>query len=400
MSDSQHPTVPGFRFASTHCGVKPDGQLDLGIIVADEPVSVAGMFTKNRVKAAPVELSQQRCERGRAQAIIVNSGNANACTGKKGMEDAKVITSVLADDLGVADDMVLMASTGVIGVPLPSERIEDALPQLLKEIRPDGVDDFARAIMTTDRWPKVSSIKFPIGQDQLVTVLGVAKGAGMIHPDMATTLGFILTDAPMHSSFLQRALSTAVDRTFNMLTVDGCTSTNDSIFAMSSSRVQAEPLRGSDRDARRFIDALVDVLGELGKRIVQDGEGARHVVSLEVNGAPSEDAARKVAEQIARSMLVKAAVYGRDPNWGRIMAAAGMAGVAFDPNKVEIKFGKVTVVKKGVGVGREAEEEARRVMAESSYPIKVKLGPGKAKATYTFCDIGEEYLKINASYRS
>ncbi|HJL16917.1 MAG TPA: bifunctional glutamate N-acetyltransferase/amino-acid acetyltransferase ArgJ [Sandaracinaceae bacterium LLY-WYZ-13_1] len=400
MTESQHPTVPGFRFAARHCGVKTDGALDLGMIVADEPVSVAAMFTKNRVRAAPVELSMQRVERGRAQAIVVNSGNANACTGKKGMEDAKVITSIVADELGVADDMVLMASTGVIGQPLPSERIENALPELLKSATPDQIDPFSRAIMTTDRWPKVSSIKFPIGADQEVTVLGIAKGAGMIHPDMATTLAFVLTDAPMHSTFLKRALHTAVERTFNMLTVDGCTSTNDSVFAMSSSTVDAEPLRGSDRDARRFIDALVDVLGELGKRIVQDGEGAKHVVRLEVVGAPSEDAARLVAEQVAKSLLVKAAIYGRDPNWGRIMAAAGMAGVAFDPNKVEIKFGKVAVVKKGMGVGRDAEEDARRVMSEPSYRIRMKLGPGKAKATYTFCDIGEDYLRLNAAYRT
>ena len=199
---------------------------------------------------------------------------------------------------------------------------------------------------------------------------------------------------------MQRALSTAVDRTFNRLTVDGCTSTNDSVYAFSSSLVDTEPLRGSDRDARRFIDALVDVLGELGKRIVQDGEGARHVVRIEVVGAPSEDAARKVAEQIARSTLVKAALWGRDPNWGRMMAAAGMAGVAFDPLKVEIKFGKVAVVKKGIRVGLAAEEEARRVMAESSYRVTIKLGPGKAKAAYLMCDIGEDYLRLNASYRS
>jgi len=400
MTDSQHPTVAGFSFAATHCGIKSNGALDLGLIVADDAVSVAGMFTKNRVKAAPVELSMQRVERGRAQAIVVNSGNANACTGKKGKEDARVITSIVADELGVADDMVLMASTGIIGHPLPSERIENVLPDLLKSATPDQIDPFARCIMTTDRWPKISSIKFPIGQDQEVTVLGIAKGAGMIHPDMATTLAFVLTDAPMHSSFLSRALNTAVDRTFNQLTVDGCTSTNDSIFAMSSNKVQAEPLRGSDRDARRFIDALVDVLGELGRRIVQDGEGAKHVVSLEVIGAPSEDAARKVGEAIASSLLVKAAVYGRDPNWGRIMAAAGTAGVAFDPTKVDIKIGKVTVCKKGMGVGRDAEEDARRVMNDPSYRITVKLGPGKAKSTYTFCDIGEDYLRLNAAYRT
>ncbi len=400
MTESQHPTVPGFSFAATSAGIKEGGQLDLAMIVADEPVAVAAMFTKNRVRAAPVELSMQRVERGRAQAIVVNSGNANACTGKKGLEDAKVITSIVADELGVADDMVLMASTGIIGKPLPSERIESALPGLLASREPGKIDEFARAIMTTDRWPKVSSIKFPIGADQECTVLGIAKGAGMIHPDMATTLGFILTDAPMHSTFLKRALNSAVERTFNMMTVDGATSTNDSIFAMASGRVQCEPLRGTDRDARRFIDALVDVMSELGKRIVQDGEGAQHVVMMEVIGAPSEEAARKVAAECAKSLLVKAMIHGKDPNWGRLMAAAGMAGVAFDPEKVEIKIGKVTVVKKGVGAGREAEEEARRAMHEPSYTIKMRLGPGKARAAYLFCDIGEEYLRINASYRS
>ncbi len=398
MTESQHPSVPGFTFAATSAGLKANGGLDLGLIVADEPVSVAAMFTKNRVRAAPVELSMQRVERGRAQAIVVNSGNANACTGQKGLEDAKVITSIVADELGVADEMVLVASTGVIGVPLPSERIETALPGLLTTRTPGGIDPFARAIMTTDRWPKVASIKFPIGNDQECTVLGIAKGAGMIHPDMATTLAFVLTDAPMHSSFLKRALQNAVDKTFNMMTVDGATSTNDAIFAMASGRVPCEPLRGSDRDARRFMDALVDVLGELGKRIVQDGEGAKHVVTLEVIGAPSEEAARKVAAECAKSLLVKAMIHGKDPNWGRLMAAAGMAGVAFDPEKVEIKIGKVTVVKRGMSAGREAEEEARKAMHEPSYSIKMRLGPGKAHASYLFCDIGHDYIDINASY--
>ncbi|MGF1469281.1 MAG: bifunctional glutamate N-acetyltransferase/amino-acid acetyltransferase ArgJ [Sandaracinaceae bacterium] len=396
MTDAQHPTVDGFRFAATACGVKPNGELDLGLLVADDAVATAGLFTRNRVKAAPVELSMQRVERGRAHAIVVNSGNANACTGKRGMEDAKVITSIVADELGVADDLVLMASTGPIGQMLPSEKIENALPGLIGELAPDRIAAFSRAIMTTDRWPKVASIKFPLGNKEEVTVLGIAKGAGMIHPDLATTLAFVVTDAPMHSSFLARALHTAVDQTFNLLTVDGCTSTNDSVFGMASGRVEAEPLRGADRDARRFIDAMVDVLGELGKRIVEDGEGARHVVRVEVTGAPSEEAARKVAGEIAKSLLVKSMVHGRSPNWGRLMAAAGTAGVAFDPNKVDIKFGRVTVVKKGLGQGPEAEEQARRVMAEPSYTIALKLGPGKAKAHYLFCDVGNDYLAINA----
>lgn len=402
MTESQHPTVAGFRLAGTACGIKPDGALDLALIVAEDSASSAAVFTRNRVRAAPVSLSMQRVERGRAQAIIVNSGNANACTGKRGMEDAKVITSVVADELGIADELVLMASTGVIGKMLPSERIEAAVPELIAATGAESehVDRFSRAIMTTDRFPKVASIRFPLGGKEEVTLLGIAKGAGMVHPDLATTLGFVLTDAPMHSSFLQRALHTAVDQTFNQMSVDGATSTNDAIFAMSSARVEMEPVRGGDRDARRFIDAMVDILGELARGIVRDGEGARHVVRMEVVGAPSEEAARKVAGQVAGSLLVKASVHGRDPNWGRIMAAAGTAGVAFDPQKVEIRFGHIVVVRKGMGVGAEAEHAARRVMQESSYTITMKLGPGKASAHYLFCDVGQDYLDLNAGIRT
>jgi len=400
MNDRTHPAVQGFRFAGMACGIKAESTPDLGVIVADEEVPTAAMFTRNRIKAAPVLVAQQRIERGRAQAILVNSGNANACTGKAGLEACKATTARLADALDVSDGLVLPASTGVIGEALPFERITAAVPGLVERLSPDAAGDFARAILTTDRWPKVSSIQLTVGGKEKVTILGIAKGAGMIHPDMATTLAFVVTDAPMSTSFLERALRNAVDTTFNEISVDGETSTNDAVFAMASGKVDVEPLRGSDPDARHFMDAMTDVLGELSKQIVRDGEGAERVVRIQVIGAPSEVAGRRVAESVARSILVKTAIHGRDPNWGRILAAAGNSGVAFDEDAVEIRFGDVVVCKKGLATGGDADERARRVMERPEYTIQLKLGPGKTGASYLTCDIGEEYVRINSAYRS
>lgn len=400
MTDGKHPIVEGFRFAGVSCGLKPQGAPDLGLIAADEDVAAAGVFTRNRVKAAPVLVASDRLERGRARAILVNSGNANACTGKRGMTATHDTTAALADALEVDDDLILPASTGVIGLPLPAERVRDAVPALVEALSPEGVEAFAQAILTTDRWPKIASVELTVGNRRKATVLGIAKGAGMIHPNMATTLAFVVTDAPMSSAFLRKALRRSVDQTFNAITVDGDTSTNDAIFAMASSRVDAPAFRGEDRDARKFRDALADVLGELGRSIVRDGEGAERLVTVEVTHAPSENAAKQVAEKIANSLLVKTAIHGKDPNWGRILAAAGNAGVAFDPDKVEIRFDQVVVVRKGCGVGPNAEEDARRVMHNPEYAIRVKLGGGKSQARYLMCDVGAEYIRINASYRS
>jgi glutamate N-acetyltransferase/amino-acid N-acetyltransferase len=399
MTES-HPTVAGFRFAGIASGIKPNGGPDLGLIVADDVVPAAAMFTRNRIKAAPVLIAEERMERGRAQAILANSGCANACTGKEGIDRCRDITIALADAVGIGEECVLPASTGVIGTQLPTERMEAAMPRLIEDLSPDGIGRFAEAIRTTDRWPKVASIQFQIGYKETATLLGVAKGAGMIHPNLATTLAFVVTDAPMSSSFLKTALRRAVDQTFNALTVDGETSTNDTIFALASGRVETPALRGTDRDAKRFQDALVDVLGELGKSIVRDGEGAQHVVRIEVVGGPSEAASRQVAERIATSLLVKTAIHGCDPNWGRILSAAGMAPVAFDLEKVEIRIGKVTVFKKGMGAGIQAETDAREEMRAPEYTIRVKLGAGNSTAQYLMCDIGDDYIRINSAYRS
>ncbi len=399
MAKANHPTVAGFRFAAGACGIKHGGGPDLGLVVADEPVAAAGVFTRNRVKAAPVVVSSERLERGRAQAVLVNSGNANACTGKAGMRAARDTTAALAGALGVDEGLVLPASTGVIGVPLPADRICQAIPRLVRELSPDGAEAFAQAIMTTDRWPKVASVEVGLDRTRKATVLGIAKGAGMIHPNMATTLAFVFTDAPMSSSFLRRALRRATDATFNAVTVDGDTSTNDTIVAMASSRLDAPALRGESREARKFRDALVDVLGELARSIVRDGEGAERVVTVEVTGGPSESAARQVARTIAGSLLVKTAIHGCDPNWGRVLAAAGNAGVAFDPDKVEVRFDHVVVARRGTGVA-DAEREAREVMRKPEYTIRVKLGAGKSTARYVMCDVGHEYVRINASYRT
>lgn len=399
MSDS-HPPVRGFRFAGISCGIKADGVPDLGLIMAEDEVPAAALFTRNRVKAAPVQISAERMERGRAQAILVNSGNANACTGKDGIDRCRDTTITLAETLGINEESVLPCSTGIIGRTLPSELIETATPRLLDDLSEDGAGRFAEAIRTTDRFPKMASIQFGVGAEGNATVLGIAKGAGMIHPNMATTLAFVLTDAPMSSSFLHSSLRRAVADSFNAMTVDGETSTNDTIIALTSNKAETAPIRGTDRDARRFQDALGDVLGQLSTSIVRDGEGAQRVVRLEVAGGPSESAARQVAERVAQSLLVKTAVHGCDPNWGRILSAAGMAGVAFDVDKVQLSIGGVPVFKKGQALGPEAEANAREKMRSPEYTILLQLGAGSGKAHYLFCDVGTEYVKFNSSYQS
>ncbi len=399
MSDLEElPTVDGFRFAGIACGIKQSGNPDLGLIVADEVVPAAALFTRNLVKAAPVVLAQTRIERGRARAVLANSGNANACTGKEGMSLARSTTEAIADALGADVDTIIPASTGIIGRRLPAERIEGATEELIADLSADGAGRFAKAIMTTDRWPKVAHRKVPLAPGVEATIMGIAKGAGMIHPDMATTLCFVVTDAPTHSSFLNKALRRAAESTFNSLSVDGETSTNDTILAMASGKLPTSPIGGSDREAKVFTSAMEEILDELGKSIVRDGEGAEHVVRLEVHGAPSEDAARKIAQRVASSLLVKTAIHGCDPNWGRILSAAGMAGVSFDPTKVEIRIGNVVIAKKGMAAGGDAQQRAAEVMREAEYVIRIKLGPGTAKAHYTFCDIGHEYVRINGEY--
>lgn len=391
--------VSGFRFAGVSAGIKSKGGLDLGLIAADEEVAAAAVFTTNLVRAAPVEIAERRMERGRARAVLVNSGNANACTGKPGLAATKATTEAVAEALGAGKKQIIPASTGVIGHLLPSDRILAKVPELVADLAEDGVPRFARAIMTTDRWPKVSRVELALSGGT-TTILGIAKGAGMIHPDMATTLAFVVTDAIATSAFLQKALRRATQATFNAVSVDGETSTNDTIVAMASGRV-GKQIRPAEKDGKRFVDGLTEVLDALARSIVRDGEGAEHVVTLEVHGAPSDSAAERVARRVARSLLVKTAIHGGDPNWGRILSAAGTAGVSFDPSHAAIAIGDVTVAEHGIGVADAAvEAKAATIMKLPEYTIRLTLGRGRGTARFTFCDVGHEYVRINADYRT
>ena len=392
--------VKGFRLAGVHAGIKPDGAPDLGLLVADEPATAAGVFTQNHVRAAPVVISERRLRSGRCQAVLVNSGNANACTGERGHRTAIAATRAAADALGTRTSLVVPASTGVIGVPLDAAPIEHAMPSLVEQLRTAGVDTFSRAIVTTDRYPKVAEAAFKVGRIPC-RLLGVAKGAGMIHPNMATTLAFLMTDASIEDGALGRALRRATGATFNRATVDGDTSTNDSIYALASGAASNRSIRGSGSGFERFARALEEVLESLIKLIVADGEGAEHLVRIEVEGARSADEALRIARTIACSQLVKTAIHGCDPNWGRILAAAGRSGVRFDPDRTSIAIGRTAIFREGQPVITPATEaRAAATMRAVEYVIAIRVGRGRGFGHYWTCDLGHEYVRINADYRT
>lgn len=379
-------------------GIKKNGRSDLGWIVADAPASVAGVFTRNRVQAAPVLLDRDRIRSGLCRAVIVNSGNANCCTGQEGLHGAERMARAAARVLGAPEEQVLVASTGVIGEPLPVERIEAAVPALLRALRPDGLGDFAEAIMTTDRVPKGLSRQLALG-GKAVTLTGVVKGAGMIRPDVATMLCFLVTDLKAGPGLLREMLKAAAEKTFNRITVDGDTSTNDTILLMASG------LSGADADAdpavrNGFQAALEETMLALAKWVVKDAEGSNKLVAVEVRGAPSDPDALRVAETIAHSPLVKTALFGEDANWGRILAAAGRAGVRLDPERVAVFIGPVQMVRGGMGCGKGAEAEATQVLKGDEFSVTVDLGLGAGQATVFTCDFSIDYVKINADYRS
>lgn len=391
------PVVPGFRFAGIAAGIKANGKPDLALVVADELANAAAVFTRNLVCAAPVELARERARAGKLRAILVNSGNANACTGAPGRKAAESAVESVARALGCSPTEIVPASTGVIGALLPAEKIAAAAPGLAAALSAEGAADFARAIMTTDQWRKVAVARPVIDRKECV-VLGIAKGAGMIHPDMATTLGFVLTDASAPPAALRRILRGAVDATFNAISVDGDTSTNDTIVLAASGKTAR--VKAGSTGEKRLAAAVQSVLAALAESIVRDGEGARHVVRFEVTGLATDDAARKVARTIATSPLVKTAIHGRDANWGRILAAAGRSGARFDPSRAEIFVGETMIVRHGMPVGKEAEAVAAKTMAGPKYTIRVALGRGRGKAHYLTCDLGTEYIAVNANYRS
>jgi glutamate N-acetyltransferase/amino-acid N-acetyltransferase len=392
--------VKGFRFAGVHGGVKKGDALDMGLIAAEQPVTAAGVFTTNRVRAAPVVISERRLLGGSCQAVLVNSGNANACTGRQGREAALALTRATAAVLGVPQALVVPASTGVIGVQLPGEKMLAAIAPLVDDLSEAGAARFSRAIMTTDRGPKVARAEVKVGWTKC-HILGVAKGAGMIHPNMATTLGFVTTDVSINRTTLRRMLVRAAEQTFNRVTVDGDTSTNDSIYALASGAATERPVVEKSAAGGKFADALTEVLETLAKKIVADGEGAEHLVRIEVQGAKSDGDAVQIARTIASSQLVKTALHGCDPNWGRILAAAGRSGAGFNPDHVSVKIGQVSIFEDGVPVmTAKTEAKAASAMKRREYTINVVVGRGRGLGHYWTCDLGHEYVRINADYRT
>jgi glutamate N-acetyltransferase/amino-acid N-acetyltransferase len=390
----------GFQAAGIACGIKAAaGAKDLALIYSAVPAQVAGLFTTNRVKAAPVLATRRRVRRGVCRALIVNSGNANACTGEQGLRDAEAMARLTAGVLHIPHQYVLVSSTGVIGHPLPLERIEGGISSLVARLSPDGFPDAAEAIMTTDTRPKMvtEQIEFATGE---ATILGMAKGAGMIRPHLATMLAFILTDAQVEAAVLSALLHEGVQSTFHRITIDGDTSTNDMVLLMANGEATHVPLRPGGGGFRPFKEALFTVMEELARAIVRDGEGRTKVVKIVVRGAKHVREAEKVAFRVAHSPLVKTAFFGQDPNWGRIMAAAGDAGVSFDPKRVSILFDDVMVVENGVFAPSAGEEEQRRVLQQEEFTVTIDLHAGNSQASVLTTDLSYDYVKINASYHT
>ena len=394
-------TPAGFRAAAASAGIKKEpGALDLALIVSDSPdTSAAGLFTTNQVAAAPVVLSRRnlRASNGRARAIVVNSGNANACTGEPGIQTARQVAARTAKLLGLQVQQVLVASTGIIGVLLRSELILNHLSALKKNLSVENAEPVARAIMTTDTFPKSLVLRGEFG-GRPVHLAGVAKGSGMIHPRMGTMLSFITTDVAVVPAVLQRLLRSAVDSSFNRITVDGDTSTNDTVLMLANGR-SGESITAGSQSYAQFRTGLFELCETLAKMIARDGEGAKKLVRVEVCGATRVAAAERIARAIANSPLVKTAIAGSDANWGRMICAAGYSGVRFDPSKLDLYVNGLALVRGGVDAGF-LETVARRELDRKEVTIRLDLHQGKASAHMWTCDLTHDYITINASYRT
>ena len=395
--DSSKYTVQGFKAAAVAAGIKKKGGLDLALIFSEKEAAAAGVFTMNKVKAAPVILSQENIRHGRVRAILANSGNANACTGREGLENAKVTADLVAKELGAKSEEVLVASTGVIGAPLKVDLIARAMPDLVKGLSPEGIPSVVQAIMTTDSFPKISRFDGVV-EGRPFRILGMAKGAGMIMPQMATMLSFILSDIRIDPSQLGEAVSSAVETSFNRISVDGDTSTNDMVLVLANGLAGNGVL--SRDDYKGFKEGLARVMGELATMIVRDGEGATKVVRIEIRGAASADDALTAARTVANSALVKTAFYGQDPNWGRIMAALGRSGISMREEDIRIWVDEVKIVEKGMGRGEKYEKEAAAKMLNKAFAVTVELRQGKYDDRMITCDLTHEYVSINANYRT
>ncbi len=387
-------TVPlGFRAAGIHCGVKRH-RPDLAVVASDRVCAAAGVFTSNRVKAAPVRYSQGVIASGQARAIVANSGNANACTGPKGQRDAEEMARLVARSIQAAPEDVLVASTGIIGKLLPMDALRRGIPLACEHLERSG-EGAALAILTTDSGPKTAAATVEIDGTP-VRIGGMAKGAGMIHPKLATTLCFLTTDARLPADDLDSALRTAVAGSFNRITVDGDTSTNDCVLALANGAAGNDSIL-SDEALRRFEEALSGVALELAMQVVRDGEGATKVAEIEVTGAASRMDADLVAYRLANSLLVKTALHGAEPNWGRLMAALGSAGAEIAENRVQIFIGPAQIVRDGLGVEASLSEAAAELCG-SEIELRIELGLGEGTANILTCDLSEEYVRINGSY--
>lgn len=383
----------GYRAVGLSCGIKADSVKDIALIVSDRPASAAGVFTTNIVQAAPVHLNREHLANGTAQAIIVNSGNANACTGEKGMANARHEASLVAESLSIPPEDVLVNSTGVIGVQLPMETVESGIARVLDGLG-DGWDDASEAIMTTDTVPKRASTTIEI-DGKTVTIAGMAKGSGMIAPNMATMLCFVVTDAGVSPTDLKTSLTSAAQRSFNCVTVDGDMSTNDTILVLANDAAETGPLIGDGLD--RFNVALEAVCVSLAKQVARDGEGATKLITIRVVGSPSEDAGRTVGLSVANSSLVKTAVFGRDPNWGRILCAMGYAGVDFNPDNVIVSMAGIPIFADGAGLEFD-HDKAVEALGEKDITIDIDLRSGSAESIVYTCDLTYDYVRINAEY--
>jgi glutamate N-acetyltransferase/amino-acid N-acetyltransferase len=397
------PAIAGVRLATAAAGIRYKGRTDVLLAVMDKGTTVAGVFTKSKCPSAPVEWCRAKLGRGQAQALVVNSGNANAFTGKTGKQSTALTAQTAAKAVGCSTSDVFLASTGVIGEPLDATKFDGVLATLTEAATPCGWMDAARAIMTTDTFPKVATATVKLGKAK-VTINGMAKGAGMIAPDMATMLSFVFTDAPLSSSVLQSLLKSGVEDTFNAVTIDSDTSTSDTLLAFATGAAAANGApkisRASDPRLKAFAKAFQAVLADLAEQVARDGEGARKLVEVIVEGATTKASARKIAMSIANSPLVKTAIAGEDANWGRVVMAVGKAGEPANRDKLSISFNGIRVAKSGARDPSYNETEVSEVMKNPKIQIKVTLGLGKGRDRVLTCDLTKEYVAINGDYRS
>ncbi|MEA1971449.1 MAG: bifunctional glutamate N-acetyltransferase/amino-acid acetyltransferase ArgJ [Thermodesulfobacteriota bacterium] len=388
--------VPGFLGNGVAAGIKSGGGKDLSLIFSEVPPRAVGVFTANRFKAAPVILDMKRIKKGIAQAIIVNSGNANAATGKDGDEDAATMSRVVSEALGIEDELVLVASTGIIGEKLPIEKIAKSIGPLVGGLNADGMLSVAEGIITTDRFPKIEYRKCFVGGKE-VTICGIAKGAGMIEPNMATMLSFIMTDADIDHACLVSLFKESAGKSFNAITVDGCMSTNDTAIMLANGVAGNSLISETSGNLVEFREALSGVMVSLAKSIVKDGEGATKLIEIVVEGAKLAADAKEIAYAIANSNLVKTAFFGEDPNWGRIISAAGSTGVPFSTDLLELYIENVPLFINGAGI---SGKQAAGIMKKNNIRVLVRLGMGKETFSVYTSDLSHEYVEINSFYHS